>query len=217
MNFLAVLPMAVVMIAGPQLISAIFLASGQEPRRNSLAYLAGAGLALLTGATVSYLVFRLIVHPGGDSGDNGGGHRDLGRLIDWLVLVLLLVLMVLVFRRRKRARPPRWMGRLEGASPRFALGLGLALFLAMPSDLITMVTVSASLVRHDRPWWHLLPFVLLTLLLLALPLICLLLAGQRALAVLPVMRDWANQHSWVISEIVIIFFIAMTVSDLTKS
>ena len=37
MSFLTVLPLALVMIAGPQIISATLLATGRDARRNSLA------------------------------------------------------------------------------------------------------------------------------------------------------------------------------------
>ena len=46
MNFLTILPMAFVMVAGPQLLSAIFLATSDDWRRNSLAYVAGAALSI---------------------------------------------------------------------------------------------------------------------------------------------------------------------------
>ena len=46
MSFLTVLPLAFVMIAGPQIISATLLATGPDARRNSLALLAGAALAI---------------------------------------------------------------------------------------------------------------------------------------------------------------------------
>jgi small neutral amino acid transporter SnatA (MarC family) len=38
-SFLTVLPLAFVMIAGPQIIAAILLATGNDARRNSLAFL----------------------------------------------------------------------------------------------------------------------------------------------------------------------------------
>ncbi|MEV4845716.1 hypothetical protein AB0K20_21185 [Micromonospora matsumotoense] len=55
-----------------------------------------------------------------------------------------------------------------------------------------------------------------TLLLLALPLLALLLLGDRADRVLPRMRDWADRHSWIISEAVVVFFLAVTVVDLLR-
>ncbi|WDZ86045.1 GAP family protein [Micromonospora cathayae] len=211
MNLLSVLPLAVVMVAGPQLIAAIFLASSRTAKRSSLAYLTGAALAVVVALTIWYVVFRAVRH----TGDGTGGDRT-RHLIDWVVLVVLLMLMVLVYARRKHSQPPKWMGRLEEARPGFAFGLGLLLFAAMPSDQATMLSVAASLAGHDRPWWHLLPFTVLTLVLLSLPLLALLVLGQRALAVLPRIRDWANAHSWLVSEAVILIFLALVVADLFK-
>ena len=51
------------------------------------------------------------------------------------------------------------MGRLQTADAGFSFRVGLLLFLAMPTDIITMFTVEASLTRHGQPWWHSLPFV----------------------------------------------------------
>jgi hypothetical protein len=45
-GFLKILPMAIVMIAGPQILSAIFLATTASWQRNSAAYLAGAALSI---------------------------------------------------------------------------------------------------------------------------------------------------------------------------
>jgi len=129
-------------------------------------------------------------------------------LIDWIVLAALFALMVMVFAKRKRSEPPKWMSKLEGASPHFAFRLGFLLFIAMPSDEATMVAVAGSLTGHDKPWWHRLPFLVLTLLLLALPLLALLALGQHAVAALPKIRDWANERSWLISEAVILIFVA---------
>ena len=57
----AVLPLAFVMIAGPQIISSFFLATSSQPVRNSLAYVAGAAISITTVATVG-----LRGRPGGD-------------------------------------------------------------------------------------------------------------------------------------------------------
>ncbi|MFG3422895.1 GAP family protein [Micromonospora sp. NPDC049460] len=210
MNLLSVLPLAFVMIAGPQIISAIFLASSRNAKRSSLAYLVGAGLGILVALTVWYVVFRT-VHGAGNGQNKHDGTR---RVIDWVVLLVLLALMVMIFARRKRSQPPKWMSRLQEAEPRFAFGLGFLLFIAMPSDEATMLAVAGSLAGHDKPWWNLLPFLCLTLLLLALPLLALLAFGQRATAALPKIRNWANDHSWLVSEAVVLIFVAIVVSDL---
>jgi len=56
MNFAKVLPMSFVMIAGPQILSAIFLATSENWRRNSAAYLAGAALSITAIVTIAYFV-----------------------------------------------------------------------------------------------------------------------------------------------------------------
>jgi thiol:disulfide interchange protein len=83
-----------------------------------------------------------------------------------------------------------------------------------PTDILTAWAVGTYLASHGDPWWHYLPFVLLTLLFLGLPAILLLLFGQRAQAFLPKARDWMNTNSWIVSEIVIVFFIVITANSL---
>jgi small neutral amino acid transporter SnatA (MarC family) len=68
MSFLTVLPLALVMIAGPQTISAILLASGHDTRRNSLAFLAGAALAITAGTMVAHWATSLLERAAGPSG-----------------------------------------------------------------------------------------------------------------------------------------------------
>jgi hypothetical protein len=56
--------------------------------------------------------------------------------------------------------------------------------------------------------------VALTLLLLALPAAGVLVLGQRASRFLPRIRDWMNEKAWVVSEIVLGFFVVITVNSL---
>ena len=195
--------MAFVMIAGPQILSAIFLATSENWRRNSAAFLAGAALSITAIVTIAYFV--------------GSGVSDAGASNDTLyivVLVLLVAAALRTFLKRKEAEPPKWMGKLQTASPRFSFRLGFLLLGVFPTDILTSWAVGTYLAAHDDPWWHYLPFVLLTLLFLALPTILILLFGQRAQAFLPKVRDWMNTNSWVVSEVVIVFFIAITADSL---
>ena len=54
----------------------------------------------------------------------------------------------------------------------------------------------------------------LTLLFLALPSLLLLVFRERGQAFLPKARDWMNTNSWVVNEIVIGFFIVITINSL---
>ncbi|MBM0230996.1 GAP family protein [Micromonospora sp. STR1_7] len=216
MSFLTVLPLAVVMVAGTQLVVAVFLASSDRPPAASVGFLAGAGLVVTAGVTVSWLLARLA---GGLAADAGSiaGKVDRGPAIDLVVLALLVSLALVVWVRRNRSGPPKWLGSIGHADPRWALRTGALLFVVTPTDDLTMAAVGASVARHDLPWWHLMPFVLLTVLLLALPLLALLLLGAEAAHVLARMRGWAERHAWIVSELVIAFFALLTVLDLIRS
>jgi hypothetical protein len=55
-----------------------------------------------------------------------------------------------------------------------------------------------------------------TLLLLAVPSLLLVFLGQRGQRLLPKVRDWMNDNSWIVSEIVIGLFVVLTTSSLVS-
>ena len=206
MTLVKIVPMAFVMIAGPQIISAVMFATSARARANSLAYVSGATTSIVVGTTVCFVLVEALGI--GESG-SGSGHV----VADWLFVVLLAILAVRVFLGRADSETPAWMGKLQTATPGFALKLGLLLFIAMPTDILTMMTVGGYLSAHNESLVKALPFVLLTALLVGSPLLVLLIMGKRAEATLPRMRDWMSSHSWVVSEIVIVFFLVMELRD----
>jgi Sap, sulfolipid-1-addressing protein len=202
-NIAQILPMAFVMIAGPQILSAIFLATSDNWRRNSIAYVAGAALSITAIVTIAYFV--------SSGASDAGASND---TLNIVILVLLVAAAVNTFLKRKQAKPPKWMGKLQTASPKLSFRLGFLLLGVFPTDILTSWAVGTYLASHGAPWWHYLPFVLLTLLFLGLPAILLLVFGQRAQAFLPKARDWMNTNSWIVSEIVIALFIVITANSL---
>jgi len=206
-SFATILPMAFVMIAGPQIISSFFFATSENWAKTSAAYIGGAALSITSFVTIAYFV--------GKGTKSAASTAHTGNLIlDWVVLALLVVLIVRVFLTRHTSHPPKWMGRLETASLKLALVLGLLLLGIFPTDILTSVAAGLHVARHGDSWWQLLPFVALTLLLLATPAIMVVLLGRRAHVILPKIRDWMNNHSWVVSEIVLVFFAAITINSL---
>jgi hypothetical protein len=208
-NLLSVVPLAFVMVAGPQLVSAIFLATSDRARSSSAAYVLGVTLATVLGTTIVYVIANVFGVGGGSKKDSGASW------VDYALIGLLLVLMVRVYLKRKETEPPKWMGKLAKASPKFSFGLGLGLFLVMPTDVITMITVGTYLARHDASLLKALPFLFLTVLLISIPLLVLLIMGKRADAVLASARGWMNANSWVVSEVVIVFFLAVTIAGIS--
>jgi Sap, sulfolipid-1-addressing protein len=208
-GLLTVLPLAFVMIAGPQIISAVFLATSVEWARNSLVYIVGAALSITLIVTIAYLVVR-----GAKSSADSSSRGSEGLTLDVVLLALLLFLAVNVYRKRNQAEPPKWMGKLQDAKPRFSFKLGFLLLGVFPTDILTSVTVGTRVAREGEPWWHALGFVALTLLLLAIPALLVVVMGKRAQAFLPKVRNWMNTNSWIVSEIVIALFIGIEISSL---
>ena len=205
MTVAATLPLAFVMIAGAQIISSFFFATSERWKADSAAYVLGAGASILGVVTIAYFVAKGI-----KTGDDHSGSQS--QTIDYVIVGLLLVLTVVVFHGRKKTEPPKWMGKLQTASPRFSFTLGFLLLGFFPSDLISSVVVGTHLANHGDPWWHALPFVLLTVLLLALPALLVLALGQRAETLLPKIRDWMGANSWIVSEIVLVIFIVIVLA-----
>ena len=209
MTLSAVLPLAVVMIAGPQIISSFMFATSKNWARNSAAYVGGAALSVTGFVSVAYL----IAEGASSSGSSGsGGSSD--TTLDWIILGLVTVLILRAFLTRKTSEPPKWMAKLQSADAKFAFVLGLLLLGIFPTDILTSVTAGLHVARHGDSWWQVLPFVGVTLLLLGAPAIAVVLLGKRASAVLPKVRDWMNEKSWVVSEIVLGFFAVITVNSL---
>jgi threonine/homoserine/homoserine lactone efflux protein len=198
----AIVPIAFAMVAGPQIISAVVLATSRDPKSTSLAYLAGAAVAVLLGLTISYVT---AVWFGTAAESTGAANSD--DWLSWILAGLLALLSVTTFLGRKTAEPPKWMKSLQEAKPGASFKLGLALFLLMPSDIVILLSVGAYLVSNELGFLEGIPFALLTILLLSLPFLGYLVLGEKAEETLPRLRDWMNKYSWAISIGVYVFFI----------
>jgi hypothetical protein len=205
---LTVLPLAFVMNAGPQIVSAIFLATSQNARRNSVTFLIGVAIATTTGTALALLVIEAF------GSDEPSAQASTNDPIDYAIIALLLFLVVRVYLRRKATKPPAWMGKLQSATPGFAFKLGLLLYSLMPTDIITMFSVGGYLALRDASLWQALPFIGATVLLAGIPLLILLLMGARAEVVLPKIRTWMTTNAWIVNEVVIVFFLVMSISGL---
>lgn len=203
MDLVKLIPMAFVMIAGPQIISAVFLATSQNWLKNSLAYVLGAALSISAVVAAAYYLLK--------------GVKDQGASDDtlyYIVLGLLVVLAIRTYLGREESEPPKWMNKFQDATPRFAFTLGFLLLGIFPTDIITSVAIGTYLSGHGDPLWHYVGFLGLTLLLLSTPMLLVLAMGKRAKTFLPKVRDWMNANSWIISELVILLFIGITINSI---
>lgn len=203
MTLAKIIPLAFVMIAGPQILTAIFLATSEDWRGNSAALVGGAAVSITAIVTLAFLLSHGATKQGAS-----------GNTLDIIFMVLLVAAGVHTFLTRKTSKPPKWMGKLEEEKPKGSFKLGFLLLGVFPTDILTSIAVGGSVARHHDPWWHVLPFVLLTLLFLALPSLFVLLLGEKAKKLLPEVRDWMNANSWIVSECVIGLFVVITASSL---
>lgn len=202
MDFAKVLPLAFVMVAGPQIISAFFFATADAWQKLSAAYVFGAAISITAVVSGAYLLAK-----GATSSSEEGGSGLTAA--DYVILALLCFAAIRTFLKRGESEPPKWMGKLQSATPKTALVLGFLLLGFFPSDLVTSITVGSFLGSHGDTWWRCLPFVGLTLLLLGTPALLVAAMGRRAQEFLPKVRDWMNDNSWVVSEVVLVFFIVI--------
>lgn len=212
MNLLAVLPLAVVMVAGPQIISAVLIATSQHARRTSVAsvaFVAGVALAITVGTMVAYWLTGLV-----ETSARSEGQGTVGTVIDWLVIVLLVVMLVRVFRRAEEHHPAQVDG--PAADRRCAA--------AVPAG------PAAGSGHADRPDHHVhrgrlpgpppRPLVAQPSLLAAhaaagrAPAACPAAARSAGQVLLPRLRGWMNTNSWMVSEVVIVFFLVLTISGM---
>jgi len=200
-----ILPLAFVMVAGPQIISAFFFATAASWQKISAAYVLGAALSITAVVSVAYLVSK------GATSSSEEGESGL-TTVDYIVLALLCFAAIRTFLKRGESEPPKWMGKLQSATPKSAFVLGFLLLGFFPSDIVTSISVGSFIGSRGDTWPHVLPFVGFTLLLLGLPALLVGVLGQRAQETLPKVRDWMNDNSWIVSEVVIVFFIAIVLS-----
>jgi hypothetical protein len=207
---LAVIPLAITMNAGPQIMSAIIFVTAPKALKLSAYFLAGVVIAVTAGVTITYTLANLLGGSVslGDSSDSG----SLGNIIQYLFVGLLVILSIKSYVGRETSEPPRWLGALQHAEPTTAFTTGLVLLSVFPSDLMILITVGVNLVQNDASLLGAVPFVAATIFIAALPVLSYLLFRRRAERAMPKVRDWMNTNSWLVNIIVYVIFILLILS-----
>jgi hypothetical protein len=204
---LSVIPLAVTMNAGPQIMSALIFVTASKPLKLSAYFLAGVVIAVSVGVTVTFGLASLL-----GNGVSLGGSSDsgsLGNIIQYVLVGLLAILSIKSYLGRETSEPPRWLGAMQNAKPKTAFMAGLLLLSIFPSDLVVLVTVGVNLVHSNSSLAAALPFVAATILIAALPVLFYLLFRRRAEVAMPKVRDWMNTNSWLVNIVVYIVFILL--------
>jgi threonine/homoserine/homoserine lactone efflux protein len=203
----AVIPLAITMNAGPQIMSAIIFVTATKPLKLSAYFLAGVVIAVTVGLTVTYTLASVLGNSVslGDSSDSG----SLGNIIQYVLVGLLVLLSIRSYLRRETSEPPRWLGAMQNAKPRTAFMAGLLLLSVFPSDFVILVTVGVNLVQNNASLLAAVPFIAATIFIAALPALSYLLFRRRAERAMPKVRDWMDTNSWLVNIIVYVIFIVL--------
>jgi hypothetical protein len=207
---LAVIPLAITMNAGPQIMSAIIFVTAPKALKLSAAFLGGVVIAVTVGVTIAYTLATLLGNSIslGDPSDSG----SLGNVIQYVLVGLLVFLSIKSYVGRETSEPPRWLGTMQNAKPSTAFTTGLLLLSVFPSDLVVLVTVWINLAQQNASLLAALPFGAATIFIAALPVLAYLLFRRRAQRVMPKVRDWMNANSWLVNIIVCGVFILLILS-----
>ena len=196
---LQILPLALIMVMGPQILTSIFLVTSREPVKNSVAMLVGVVLA----ASLSLAVWFGIVKAAGIDPKEGGGPTT----ADWIVAGLLVLAAIHTYRNRHTTTVPKWMTALQQAEPKRAFSLAFLLILLMPTDIVAVISTANWLHDNDKDLLHGWTLVAATTLLMALPFLAYSLLGHRAREAMPGIREWLTTHGWLVNLVVIVYFI----------
>ena len=204
---LAVIPLAITMNAGPQIMSAIIFVTAPKALKLSAYFITGVVIAVTAGVTITYTLATVLGNSVslGDSSDSG----SLGNILQYLLVGLLIILSIKSYVGRETSEPPRWLGALQNAKPKTAFMAGLLLLSVFPSDFVILVTVGVNLAQNDASLLAAVPFMAATVFIAALPVLSYLLFRHRAKRAMPKVRDWMNTNSWLVNIIVCGVFIAL--------
>ena len=196
------LPTAVgVMLSPLPIVGVILMLLSNKARVNGPMFLLGwlAGLAIVVGVVVAFVNPDKLNKSGGEPSTlNGILHLALG------VLLLLLAVKQLKGRPKKGedAEMPKWMAKMQDASPVFAFGMGAFLSGLNPKNLIFDIAAAAAIVAGDlsssQQIVAVVVFMILASLTIGIPVLWFLIAGESAKAKLDVLRGYLVQYNWVI-------------------
>jgi hypothetical protein len=102
---LDILPLAITMMAGPQIMSAIIFVTAPKPVKISVSFLVGVAIATIVGLAVALLLVSLLGN--GVSLGDPTNRGSTGKLIQYALVGLLVALAVKNFLRRETRSNPR--------------------------------------------------------------------------------------------------------------
>lgn len=123
---LQILPLAITMMAGPQILTAILRVTGPNPIKPSAAYVSGVAIASASVTALLMLVVSLLDSRTGFS-ETGGEPSTTAKALQLGFIVLLVLFAIKNWRHREEITQPKWMGAMQDANAKKCFTLGFTL------------------------------------------------------------------------------------------
>ncbi|NNL15983.1 MAG: hypothetical protein HKO81_05010 [Flavobacteriaceae bacterium] len=200
MTDIAILPLALTVMLGPQILVGMLLITRKDPIKSSLVY----SLAILsTLILTTYLYYSLVKITGLHLASVGS--RPM--IKPFLIALFIFLIIRSILNRNKITEPPKWMKGVLSASLSKIFIIGLCLIAFMPTDVAVTFTVGSLLNSESIPFVSAWPFFGAVLLISFLPLTIYFSLGSNGSKYLEKINNWLNTHGFVINVVVLIFFI----------
>ena len=129
-----VIPMATIMLLGPQILSAMFILTGKNHIKASLAYI----LSIFLAASLGTLAMMLLIDIFNLSAPSDSEPSTLVNIIKYAIVALLFFGIYKNYRDRNKKITPKWMKVIMAGNPRDNFKLGFVLVASLPL-LISLV------------------------------------------------------------------------------
>ncbi|MGC9367504.1 MAG: GAP family protein [bacterium] len=197
----SIIPLALTVMFGPQILVAMLLITHKKPIRSSLIYILSVEITIIFSTTISYLIISAI-------GLHLHAHFGNKDILKYIIVVILVLLIVKNFLQRKKiTAKPKWMSGITEASLKKIFLIGLVLVSIMPTDLAMALTVGGLLVTNEGTLLNAVPFFAAVLAVASVPLLFYLVIGERGHKYIDRVNKWLNTHGWVINMFVYCLFI----------
>jgi hypothetical protein len=203
-----VIPMAIIMMLGPQILSAMFILTGKNRVRASLAYI----ISIFCAASLGTLALMFLIDIFNLGAPSDSDPSTLVTVIKYAVVALLAFGIYKNYRDRDKKITPKWMKVIMAGKAKDNFKLGFFLVYVAPTDLTVMFSVAFYLKINNNDFLDALPFLLTTAFIAALPLLISLIFRKKSEIFLPKANAWLTENSWMVQVFVLALFIYLILS-----
>lgn len=204
MTDIAILPLALTVMLGPQILVGMLLITRKDPIKSSLVYIFAVVSTLILTTYIYYSISNVVGFQEASIGDRP--------LVKYFLVVLFMVLIIRsIMNRNKITEPPKWMQGITTSSLGKIYIIGLCLIAFMPTDIAIAFTVGNLLNNESSPFLDAFPFFGAVFTIALLPLCIYFLLGKAGPKYLDKVNIWLNTHGYIINVIVLTFFIFLLI------